>query len=75
MKDYDNCPEEEKKVEPIDIEDRKEYDESLNMYIRRAKKAAKDFNYPKEYIDKLDECKNKVQVDQILITCRKRFLK
>lgn len=75
MSDYDNCPEEEKKVEPIDIEDKKEYNESLNMYIRRAKKAAKDFGYPKEYIDKLDECKNKVQVDQILITCRKRFLK
>lgn len=75
MSDYDNCPEEEKKVEPIDIEDRKEYNDSLSVYIRKAKKAAKDFNYPKEYVDKLDKCKNKVQVDQILATCRKRFLK
>lgn len=70
---YDECPEEEVANDPIDLEELSEKQQNLLGYILDAKKAAVELKYPKECIDRLDICKTKLEVNNVMATYRRRM--
>lgn len=70
---YDECPEEEVVVDPIDLEELSEKQKNLLSYILDAKKAAVELKYPKECLDQLDICKTKIEVNNVMSTYRRRI--
>lgn len=70
---YDECPEEEVVVDPIDLQELSEKQQNLLSYILDAKKAAVELKYPKECLDKLDACKSKTAVNNVMSMYRRRI--